>query len=938
MYTGKDTPYLHKLADLKVRLLDTIVSQNKGSKIPRELQTLLEDLVTMLTNIELGEREWRDAFDAVHDPIFLHDKDYRITRANQAYAQQAGKKVQDVIGKLYWDVFPKGKGPLDQCLNLVERQATNGKSEEIKLESGESFLSRSFAVRNAQNHYLYSVHILEDVTRQRQLQVALSESAESYRTLFKGAPDAIFLADAESGQLIDANPAAERLTGRSREDLLSLHQSQLHPENSEAIQDFREHVQAGLEHANRPASEIPVLHADGHEIMTEITAGVFQLNGRTVIQGIFRDISARKSVEARLRYHAQVLAQIHDAVISTDLDGIVTSWNKGAEDLFGYTEAQVLGQPVTTFYNEAENRFIVEEIIAPLKAKGSHEIEVSMRHKSGEVFYAQLSLSLLCDEKDNIPVGMIGYALDITQRKLAERALQHSQAGLAEAQQLAHLGNWEYDIVNDHISWSDEIFRIFEIDPEQFEASYAASFAIIHPDDRDWVDRAYRYSVENKTPHDVTHRLLMPDGRIKYVREMCETHYDKKGMPLRSLGTVQDITEQYLTSQALKYSNHALKALSRCNSVLVHANSEADILNNMCKMIIEEAGYRFAWIGMVENDEKKCIQPVAHAGFEEGYLEKLNASYADDDALGRGPSGCAVREGQIQVVDDTLTDPNFVPWCEAAIHRGYRSCLSLPLKNENNAVFAVLSIYASEPNAFDASALKLMQELADDVAFGILSQRTRTERDHYLQEHLKSEVRYKQVFVDTIRAMSLTVEKRDPYTAGHQYKVAELSVAIGREMGMDEDCLEGLRLGATIHDIGKIYVPAEILNRPGRLSKAEFEIIKSHAEVGYDIIKDVRFPWPVADMVAQHHERMDGSGYPRGLKGEEIIPEARILAVADVVEAITSHRPYRAARGIDKAINEIETNRGTLYDKEVVDTCLHLIRDQGFIFDEKGKA
>ena len=188
--------------------------------------------------------------------------------------------------------------------------------------------------------------------------------------------------------------------------------------------------------------------------------------------------------------------------------------------------------------------------------------------------------------------------------------------------------------------------------------------------------------------------------------------------------------------------------------------------------------------------------------------------------------------------------------------------------------------------------------------------------------------------MDTIRAMSLTVEKRDPYTAGHQNKVAQLSVAIGRELGMDENRLEGLRLGATIHDIGKIYVPAEILNRPGRLSKAEFEIIKSHAEVGYDIIKDVRFPWPVADMVIQHHERMDGSGYPKGLKGEEIILEARILSVADVVEAISAHRPYRPAVGLDKALLEIEANRSILYDTEVANVCLRLIRDEGFTFNE----
>jgi putative nucleotidyltransferase with HDIG domain len=283
-------------------------------------------------------------------------------------------------------------------------------------------------------------------------------------------------------------------------------------------------------------------------------------------------------------------------------------------------------------------------------------------------------------------------------------------------------------------------------------------------------------------------------------------------------------------------------------------------------------------------------------------------------------------------VIDTLADPDFAPWREAAAERGYRSVLSLPLKTSEGVVCGVLSIYAAEPNAFDEEAVKLMQELADDLAFGIIALRTRKERDHYLQEHQKSDARFKEVLVDTIRAISLTLEKRDPYTAGHQNKVAQLSVAIGREIGLDEDRLEGLRLGAMIHDIGKIYVPAEILNRPGRLSHAEFEIIKSHTEVGYDIIKDVKFPWPVADMVVQHHERLDGSGYPRGLRGDEIILEARILAVADVVEAISAHRPYRPAVGIDKALLEIEEHRGTYYDTAVADACLRLIRDKGFTF------
>lgn len=178
----------------------------------------------------------------------------------------------------------------------------------------------------------------------------------------------------------------------------------------------------------------------------------------------------------------------------------------------------------------------------------------------------------------------------------------------------------------------------------------------------------------------------------------------------------------------------------------------------------------------------------------------------------------------------------------------------------------------------------------------------------------------------TVDAVARMVEVRDPYTAGHERRVSELSVAFGRAMGLDEQRLEGLRIGGYVHDVGKIAVPAEILAKPTRLSKMEFEIIKAHAERGYAILQPISFPWPVAEMARQHHERIDGSGYPQGLRGDAILLEARILAVADVVESMASDRPYRPGLGLAAALDEIEKNRGRLYDPDVADACLGLFR------------
>jgi HD-GYP domain-containing protein (c-di-GMP phosphodiesterase class II) len=205
----------------------------------------------------------------------------------------------------------------------------------------------------------------------------------------------------------------------------------------------------------------------------------------------------------------------------------------------------------------------------------------------------------------------------------------------------------------------------------------------------------------------------------------------------------------------------------------------------------------------------------------------------------------------------------------------------------------------------------------------------RRQVQHQLQQSLQ---RLKSIIGGTVMAIAMTVEKRDPYTSGHQHRVAELSKAIGIELGLPEDQLEGLYIASAIHDIGKISLPAEILSKPSQLSDIEKSLVQAHSQAGYDILKSVDFPWPVADIVLQHHERLNGSGYPQGLSGQAILPEARIVGVADVVETMSSHRPYRPSIGLDKALEEITAQKGILYDPAAVDACLTLMRQKRFEF------
>jgi len=205
-------------------------------------------------------------------------------------------------------------------------------------------------------------------------------------------------------------------------------------------------------------------------------------------------------------------------------------------------------------------------------------------------------------------------------------------------------------------------------------------------------------------------------------------------------------------------------------------------------------------------------------------------------------------------------------------------------------------------------------------------------RKHVQAELEQSVQNLKKVMDSTIQAIAMTVEKRDPYTSGHQMRVAALTRAIAKTIKLTEDQVEGAYMAASLHDIGKISLPAEILSKPIKLTEIEISLIQAHAQAGYDILKGIEFPWPIADIIIQHHERLDGSGYPRGLAGDDISIEARIIGVADVVETMASHRPYRPSMGIEKALEEITRNSAILYDADVVTACLKIFNEQGFEF------
>ncbi|MBR7799850.1 HD domain-containing protein [Undibacterium sp. FT137W] len=369
----------------------------------------------------------------------------------------------------------------------------------------------------------------------------------------------------------------------------------------------------------------------------------------------------------------------------------------------------------------------------------------------------------------------------------------------------------------------------------------------------------------------------------------------------------------------MQVENWALSAFAGAVQAISKAETLSDVLSAICTAITTNTPFMLAWIGLAIDDEEKTVRNLGCAGEAEGYLRGVTISWDENSPYGRGPTGICLRSQTVQILSDAAIDQHFSPWLEKASQFGLRSSLSVPLKHPDGR--AALVIYSREPNAFSQHVLPVFESLAVEIANGIEKLTLSHKLEHERLERAASQKQLDEALYQTIRALALTLESRDPYTAGHEERVADIACAIAQRLGWEPFRIQGLRLAALVHDIGKIAVPSEILTKPSRLNPAEMALIREHPETGYRILKDIPFPWPIARIVREHHEKIDGSGYPQGLKGNEILEESRILAIADIMESMASFRPYRPALGINAALREIRLGAGSQLDASIVDLC-----------------
>jgi PAS domain S-box-containing protein len=562
-----------------------------------------------------------------------------------------------------------------------------------------------------------------------------------------------------------------------------------------------------------------------------------------------------------------------DAIALSDLQGKILICNQQAAVLHELKSSEeIIGTSFFDWIAPEDRARAVDDARKTMESASVGIIEYSMLRADGSSFPAELRMSLVKDAQGN-PLAMIGIIRDITERKRAETALQESERKLRLLAENMRDAVFIYDLDRRLQYVNPGVERLTGYSIREFHERNFIDY--LHPEDRGRMMDLWEKLFQGKAFSEEEFRIVTKDGQTKWCSSSWGPLLDEKGHQVGIQGREIDVTESKWAKEILQESEMKYRALFE------YANDAVFILDSEGKHVManEKAASMLGY--SVQELIGMSAKEVVAASEYPSAQDKLNG----------------VLKGKV-----------YPPY-----ERIFRKKDGTEFPVEIN--IALLPVREGSP--------QYIQSIVRDI----------TERKRLDNELQQTSDRLRQALGSIVKVVASTVELRDPYTAGHQKRVADLTRAIATEIGLSKDQIEGIRIAATIHDLGKIFIPGEILSKPGKLSENEYSLIRLHPQVGFDILKDITFPWPIAQIVYQHHERMDGSGYPQGLTGKDILLEARILAVADVVEAMSSHRPYRPALGHEAALKEILEKRDILYDPEVVDVCVELFTEKRFEFE-----
>jgi len=559
-----------------------------------------------------------------------------------------------------------------------------------------------------------------------------------------------------------------------------------------------------------------------------------------------------------------------DGLFITSPGGKILDMNKKGVTMFGYdTKEEILSLDLEK--DVYANPLDRKRILSLVNGQGTAEYEVMVKKKNGETMITHCSLTSVKDESGMI-TSYRGIIRDITERKQTEEELRESEERYRK-------------VFQNHAAVK------FLIDPDTGNIIEVNEAAVNY----------YGWSHEQLKQMKIQDINTLPPEDVKKEMEMTRTkkqsHFEFRHR--RADGSIRDVE--------VFSSNIKLKGRDFLHSII---HDITDRKQAEEKLKVSEDKYH----SIFENAVEGIFQTTP-----EGRYISVNPAlarmkgYDTPEELMKGVND--ISKQTYVNPDDRVRYKNILE--ENGIVQGFET---QHYRKDGSIIWvSINSRIVRDP----AGRALYYEGTIEDIT-------TRKIADEKFKENAE---KLRKVLSGTIKALSMMVEARDPYTAGHQRKVSDLACAIAQDMALPDDTINNIRIAGTIHDIGKISIPAEILSKPGALTDIEFSLIKVHPQAGYDILKDIELPYPIAEIVLQHHERLDGSGYPQGLTNDRILIESRIIAVADVIEAMASHRPYRPGCGINPTLEEIEKDKGTLYDKKVVEVCVRLFREKGFNFE-----
>ena len=710
-------------------------------------------------------------------------------------------------------------------------------------------------------------------------------SEQEYRHLFESTLDGLEVIDAETGKIALANQAVARMFGfDSPEELIGLNPLQYIPvEDRERVAGMMAEHMFGKD--LHQVMELRASNKDGREIWISAIGVRTEYQGRLAGIVSMRDITVQKLAEKALLDSKEELQAIFDGVKEgiaiLDRNGKVVRVNSRVLEVGEYTEEDIIGKTFNRLQmlspqSIAQTLSVQAEILSGQKAP---PFESKVCSGSGRELYLEIQVTPLKQREEL--VGSIVVLRDITEHKQSEEKLRASEE---KNRLLVENASEGIAVVQDGVlRFANRKLADFISYPLE-EVINKPFGEIVHPDDRQMVMEHYVNRLKGEeVPPVYQFRVIDKGGNTRWA-EINAVLFNWEGSPA-VLCFLNDVTESKQADEALQESERRYRLLAE-NALDVIWTMDMELrptyvspsITHMLGHSVDEAMAR-----KVEQSLTPASLEIALKALSEGL------STADTNTEGL----CRSRTMELEMI-------------------------------RKNGSTIWTEVEASFLRNSDGQPSGIMV-MARDI----------TERKQAEEQLHQSFYNLEKTLEGTIQAITLMVETRDRYTAGHQQRVTQLACTIAREMGLSSKQIQTIRIAGLLHDLGKIFIPTEILSKPGRLTDIEFAIIKTHPKAGYDILKNIDFPWPIADIVVQHHERMNGSGYPSGLQGEEITLEARILAVSDVIEAMASHRPYRPSLGLDRALKEVIDNKGVLYDSDVVDACLKVFVEKRFKLGEE---